>query len=534
MKMGHQSIAIAICDQQCHPKGRLDYRNLSERLLKNSLFKEVVILEKACRDRNGKLDGLKGKKVLFGGCPFLEESGLYEKTFQDLCLKKADFFTVDIKTEIFDLYEGKENIEENLYRKLVASGNILARREPFEEDIIKPDQKALVYGSGFSGLKAALRLAAESIPVDIVETHGASLSPGYLSMILAEPGMITGLLEAARKAETITLLPQKALKEVTPGEGGFIFRKAGGEKQEYGTIIFAPEREERPAGEIGALNLTQLYARIGSQEALKTGAWKGETVFILDHKTETGPEIFSDAIKAAEYLRKMHCAEVKILLRNARVSIPGLQELYDDCRQAGIIFIKYEDSLYIKNSGSGFAITGVDLQTSGQFIIKDTAGLIIPGKTILSPQAREFARSLNLRIYNDDYSQSDSLWRLPNESNRPGIFVAGAAKGNMDKRAVEEDAESLVFSLRQRLSPAGLRVEEYIPQVDKDKCALCMTCMRVCPFGAMVKDALYRVAKALKSTCRACGTCAAECPAKAIRIRNLEYESLISGMRALA
>ncbi|NLW50669.1 MAG: FAD-dependent oxidoreductase [Candidatus Brocadiaceae bacterium] len=52
-------------------------------------------------------------------------------------------------------------------------------------------------------------------------------------------------------------------------------------------------------------------------------------------------------------------------------------------------------------------------------------------------------------------------------------------------------------------------------QVDEAKCAACLTCLRVCPFGVpMVDD----VALMTSDICQACGLCVAECPAGAIRI----------------
>jgi coenzyme F420-reducing hydrogenase delta subunit/NAD-dependent dihydropyrimidine dehydrogenase PreA subunit len=46
-----------------------------------------------------------------------------------------------------------------------------------------------------------------------------------------------------------------------------------------------------------------------------------------------------------------------------------------------------------------------------------------------------------------------------------------------------------------------------------DKCAACLTCLRVCPFGIPKVADVARVDSAL---CQACGICIAECPANAI------------------
>ena len=54
-----------------------------------------------------------------------------------------------------------------------------------------------------------------------------------------------------------------------------------------------------------------------------------------------------------------------------------------------------------------------------------------------------------------------------------------------------------------------------------DKCAACLTCLRVCPFGIpKVTD----VARIESSLCQACGMCVAECPGKAIVLKGTPAE----------
>lgn len=49
-----------------------------------------------------------------------------------------------------------------------------------------------------------------------------------------------------------------------------------------------------------------------------------------------------------------------------------------------------------------------------------------------------------------------------------------------------------------------------------DKCAACLTCLRVCPFGIPKVSDVARIESTL---CQACGMCAAECPAQAIVLK---------------
>jgi len=53
-------------------------------------------------------------------------------------------------------------------------------------------------------------------------------------------------------------------------------------------------------------------------------------------------------------------------------------------------------------------------------------------------------------------------------------------------------------------------------EVDESKCAACLTCARVCPFGVPV---VTDVATMCSDLCQSCGLCAVECPGLAISIR---------------
>ncbi|MHC4561612.1 MAG: FAD-dependent oxidoreductase [Planctomycetota bacterium] len=69
-------------------------------------------------------------------------------------------------------------------------------------------------------------------------------------------------------------------------------------------------------------------------------------------------------------------------------------------------------------------------------------------------------------------------------------------------------------------------------EVVVDKCAACLTCLRVCPFDIPVVTDVARIESSL---CQACGMCIAECPANAIVARSWsEQEDLQQATQKLA
>jgi NADPH-dependent glutamate synthase beta subunit-like oxidoreductase/coenzyme F420-reducing hydrogenase delta subunit len=59
--------------------------------------------------------------------------------------------------------------------------------------------------------------------------------------------------------------------------------------------------------------------------------------------------------------------------------------------------------------------------------------------------------------------------------------------------------------------------------VDQKKCMACLTCMRVCPYGAPVVQAYSEIRP---EYCQACGLCAPECPAQAISMVSYDVREI--------
>jgi heterodisulfide reductase subunit A len=339
--------------------------------------------------------------------------------------------------------------------------------------------------------------------------------------------LIQELTEKVRSGEHVAVFPYGQMGSIQSVEQGFTVRFNGGESREYGAVIFAPERTEAPAEEIGSWNLTQLFKRIHERQPIK-----GRIVFVLDRRVETPPEVIQDILSAAKVIKERSHAEIWILLKQLRVALPGLQELYDLTREMGVIFFKYRN-LRLHNEFGDFEITGEDPQTGTDFQISNPDRVIIPGESGLSTSAVKAAKTLGLRLLGEQYTQPYSLWRLANESNHPGVLVCGSARGNMDADGVTGDAASMVQALKARIVPEGITPVEHVASVDAEKCVYCLTCVRLCPYHAMGKNIEDRVAQPITTACQGCGICAAECPAEAITLRNLGQASVLAAMQAL-
>jgi heterodisulfide reductase subunit A-like polyferredoxin len=71
--------------------------------------------------------------------------------------------------------------------------------------------------------------------------------------------------------------------------------------------------------------------------------------------------------------------------------------------------------------------------------------------------------------------------------------------------------------------------------VDVRKCVSCLTCVKVCPYGApAVNPANGKNRVEIQAAkCMGCGSCAAECPARAIELRHFMDRQVLAAIEAL-
>ncbi len=90
---------------------------------------------------------------------------------------------------------------------------------------------------------------------------------------------------------------------------------------------------------------------------------------------------------------------------------------------------------------------------------------------------------------------------------------------------MDSDIEVILSYLKRLEIPGSNAKAPGPPKIDPDKCAICLTCVRLCPHGAM---GFTRYAFADPVSCMRCGICAAACPMSAIKLEPSSEEQEIS------
>ena len=115
-----------------------------------------------------------------------------------------------------------------------------------------------------------------------------------------------------------------------------------------------------------------------------------------------------------------------------------------------------------------------------------------------------------------------------------GIFLAGLA--HYPKPIDESIAQAKAAAGRAAtfLGKDQVKIGRHRGGSDPDKCAVCLTCVRTCPFNVPVIDYTVDAAYIDPAKCQGCGVCVSECPAKAISLKNSPTSQIIAQELALA
>ncbi len=246
---------------------------------------------------------------------------------------------------------------------------------------------------------------------------------------------------------------------------------------------------------------------------------KDPIIFLMDYPTESPAFMTRIAIdKALKIAGKRRT--VIYLTRFVRTAEKGLENLYGQARMAGIVFVKYDK------------ISAAYQEETDQFTLQIAAGyeelrlttnaLISSDKIMISENIDKAAKLLKLKSVQSGAVENNKNFLFPDYTNRKGIHVFSYADNEFQGEELALRIKSIVANVKNDFK--HLENHTYA-QVDPAKCAVCYTCYRACPHGAMVLDDENSAMKNLQNNCYACGICVSVCPAGAISmIENDEAE----------
>ena len=419
-----------------------------------------------------------------------------------------------------------------LMKMSVARARLLS---PLTGTTFAVDQTGLVIGGGVSGMTAALALAGQGFKVHLVEKSGRlggnALDLNYTLEHEDIQTFVAGLVRQVEDSPNIILHLSADVTAVAGFIGQFdvtIFQDAKDFKVSCGAIIVATGAEPATAREYQYGKDSRVITQLELEKRLQKGdsVWAGRNVVMVQcvgSRNEERPYCSriccSMAVKNALKIKKLDpSANIYVLYRDIRTY--GFREkYYKQAREAGVIFIRYDrETPPVVAQGNGLTV-GLKSPDFPEPVEIETDDLVLSTGVDAQEGNRRVADLLKVPVNADGFFVEAHLKLRPVEFATEGIYLCGLAHSpkHLDENISQARAAASRASVV--LSKSYLEVGAQVSRVDQDKCISCMTCTKVCPYGAPVVNA-DRKAEIIAAKCMGCGICAAECPACAIQLNH--------------
>jgi len=145
----------------------------------------------------------------------------------------------------------------------------------------------------------------------------------------------------------------------------------------------------------------------------------------------------------------------------------------------------------------------------------------------------ELSKLLKVPLTADGFYLEAHVKLRPVDFGSEGIFLCGSA--HYPKGIEEAISQGYAAAGRAAgiLAKPVIKAGGVVAEVDEEKCAACLTCVRICPYEVPVIDLETKKAKIEAAACQGCGICVSECPVKAITLHHYTDAQIFAKEEAL-
>jgi heterodisulfide reductase subunit A-like polyferredoxin len=402
-------------------------------------------------------------------------------------------------------------------------------------------QSALVIGGGPSGMSAALSLAKQGFMVNLIEKSdslGGRLAPDkFKDQLIAEiqkhPLIRTFLSSKVEKLEgfvgnfTSHVRTPDGMIDI---EHGALLVATGGRQYKPTEYLYGQDKRVLTQRE-----LENRFGAVSEFPARPTIAM----IQCVGSRNEERPfcsrSCCTEAVRNAIRIKEMRQdAKVVVLYRDMRTY--GSNELlYQKAREMGVIFLRYEPENPPEVTG-GEKLTLKFMETELKMPVEMNIDmLLLSVGTSPAIENQEVSDLAKLPLNADGFFLEAHVKLRPVDFASEGIFLCGSAHSPKNTAENIQQGRAAAGRAATIISRKTMTVGGQVSVVDTRKCVSCLTCVKVCPYGApsvSEKNGKNRVEiEAVK--CMGCGSCASACPAKAIELHHFMDKQVKSAIEAL-
>lgn len=490
-------------------------------------------------------------RVVASACSPTTHEPLFMSTLRQAGINKYFFDMANIRDQCSWVHpnDPKEATAKSKRLTQMAVANA-SKGKALEELEFKVNSSLLIVGGGLAGMTAAEEAAKQGFTVYLVEQEqqlGGQLR--HLKRTWDGSSFADYLQELEQRIstnESIRIFTNSVVVEQSGFVGSFetdVMTPTGATRTiKHGAILVATGAEEhRP----------QLYDLDKNENVITQSDFEilleddsdelpnGRIVMIQcagsrdeNHLPYCSRVCCNQAVKNALNLKQKYPeTRVDILYRDMRCY--GLGELnYRRARMEGINFIRYDPETNppeIKNEDGTISVSLTD--PSIRLPVNLQADLLVLSTGMKPRDTEELASMLRVpRNSNGFFIEAHAKLRpvdLPSE----GLFMAGTAHAPKDAGEAISQAQAAVARATTILAKKKLQMSGVVSKVDPTNCAVCLTCVRACPYDVpFIND--QHSAEINPALCQGCGICVAECPAKTISLARFEDRNISAKLTA--
>jgi heterodisulfide reductase subunit A len=492
-------------------------------------------------------------RVLVASCSPRTHAPMFMETVREARLNPYLFEMANIRDQDswVHMHEPEKALEKakDLVRGVAAR---LVNLEPLHKMEFPITKAALVIGGGVAGMEAARSIAEQGFQVYLVEKTDKLGGNAWNLVVSARGhdyrGYLEKLIESVKHNPRIEIMFNSGVTDTSGFVGNYrstVATSQGNRELEHGVTVmatggyaFAPEEYlygQHPHVFTG-LEVDKLIAEKDSRVNQAKQAVFIQCVGSREPQRPYCSRLCcTHSVESAIEMKKLNPdLEVFILYRDLRTY--GERELlYKEAREKGVIFIRFDlesKPKVEKTAEGGLQVTVTDPILGMPVVLKPD--LLTLASAVLPNPIEDLGELFKLPRNAEGFFNEAHAKLRPVDFPTDGIFLAGLAHypKPMDESIAQAKAAAgraaTVLGL-EKVSVGGV-----VAVVEPDKCAVCLTCVRACPFNVPVIDYQVDAAFIDPAKCQGCGVCVSECPAKAITMKHYTDAQIIAQEMALA
>lgn len=492
-------------------------------------------------------------RVVVASCTPRTHEPLFQETLREAGLNPYLFEMANIRDQCTWVHADMGDMTEEKAMDLVRMSVGRARTiEDLYSRTYEPLREAIVVGGGIAGMTSALDMANQGFPVLLVEktgelggtvTHVKSTIDGL------KPGeLVGGLVSRINAHEKITVMTNSEVTDCKGFIGKFKshIKASDGKITEYehGAAVIAIGAEEmKPTEYLYGYNERvktqhELEALLEDNEGIARDL--NEVVMVQCVGSREKDRMVcsrvccTEAIKNSIRLKTLNPdMSISILYRDIR-TYSFFEKYYTQAREMGIRFFRYDiDSKPTVTQDEKGNVTVAVRDLNSNLEIEFNPGLLVLSAGMQMPDGcADVGTAFKVPINLEGFFQEAHMKLRPVDFASDGFFLCGTCHGPKNIEETISQAHGAAARAVRILAQPEMKISCVVSQVDPDKCAACLTCVRTCPYDVPIinKDGVAEIEPAM---CHGCGVCAAECPAKAITLLHYKDEQIISKTKAL-